>query len=59
MTSEEKRALAEKLAAELRESNNRLEISRNARTVPDFRKPRISGSYCFVAEGRAPSGPKK
>ena len=54
VTSSDKLALSKKLAAELREYNERLDVSRSARTVPDSPRPRVenAGRYCYVAEDR-------
>jgi hypothetical protein len=49
MTSEAKRELSARLAAELRGYNDRLEISRNARTRPEIVRSMETTRYSFVA----------
>jgi len=48
MTKQEKGVLYRKLAAELRQSNDRLESSRSMRTAPAIPKARVESRYCFL-----------
>jgi len=48
LTVEQKKALAAKLAADLRAVNDRMDISKGSHSVDGFRVPRISGRYSFI-----------